>query len=399
VNYYLGPWRWIVDGSESYWAPPVGFSALDLRPLHEQSVSGGTPGLGIFAGTGNPGKDYAQLGSGAWHQIKSSQRLRDMLPGKHRPQGDDLLGMILDLFTVGADPDGIDGPKPILPTSRGYIELHCGGLSHYERFAWGDKYTPKVKDLLRRDFANTMAAAHLGKLKDAEHHRRVLDAQCDKYRVPDWREFVPPELQADVPGRLKHETTITDDFTRADGTTIGNLLTWTEVIRDWATVSNRAVNTSGLNGGRARAESDLSSSDHYAQCVINPVPAGNNNGPITRYASAADTGYLYIRDGRLFKCVTGSLTAIATGGSAAALDSVLRLTSNGSSHQGFDDGVSAIGPATDTAISGNLRCGVYADNNYGVDDFEASDLAASGLLFTQLERSTRGVCRGMFTKW
>lgn len=57
---------------------------------------------------------------------------------------------------------------------------------------------------------------------------------------------------------------------------------------------------------------------------------------------------------------------------------------------------------TDTSITGNIRCGINGFTLSGVgviDNFLASDLASSGILYTQLERGTRGVERGVYTGW
>src|SRR5207253_2934705 len=96
------------------------------------------------------------------------------------------------------------------------------------------------------------------------------------------------------------ETTITDDFNRADGTTIGNQLTWTEVAGTWDTVSNQVQMTGPASDSAtysARAESDLSSADHYAQLVY--VNAGTvttqaHLGPAARFSPSAQTHYLSV---------------------------------------------------------------------------------------------------------
>lgn len=414
-NFYRGPWRWVEEDGESYWAPPAGFAGLDVRPLAEQAIAGGTPGLGIFVGNGIiTDKNYDLLAAGSWSE-KVNQRVKDAMPGKYRPKGDDLLGLILDIFTDGSDPDGIDGPKPIMPTVQQRIELHCGGRSHFERFQWGDKYTGKVRDAVRRDFAATMEAAQRGELKDAEHHHRVLDFCCEKYRVDDWKEFVPTKLQKDVPGRLKHETTVTDNFNRADSTGLG--ASWGTVVGNgFDVVSNqaRAANNGIGAGSRVRYESDLSSSDN--DCQVDVITFGFNSvsvGPHCRFQSAANTTYMFLLrtvttpTRRLLKVVAGVMTQI-TGDNDAPPSTpfTAKVSANGSSLKVYLASVEIGGLAsTDTSISTGLRGGMQgqmdptAGNRSIVDNFQAADLAAAGIIYTQLERGTRGLYRGMYTRW
>jgi hypothetical protein len=428
MKFYRGPWQWVTNG-ESYWAPPPGFVGLDLRPLAEQAVAGGTPGLGIFVGPDTlTDKSYDLLGIGSWGDIKASQKIRDAIPGKYRPKGEDLLGVLLDIFTDGSDPDGIDGPKPIMPSSSGRMELHLGGRSHFENFRWGDRYTGKVGDLLRRDFALTMADAKTGKLRDDKHHLRCLDALCEKFGVQDWKEFVPASLQKDVPGRLKHETTYTDDFDRANAATLG--ASWSKIqssgTQELGIDTNNcrlpnSGNTSALTSVVHRYDSDLSSTDHESGCSwgndnFNIVAGSHTVGPICRKDSTATLTFYAMRlartasggvytanDAQLFKFVSGTATQLGSDVSVTpSLPDPLKIYASGSTIKSYYDGVERHSQ-TDSAISSGLRCGLRLVVGNGVawrgDDWNAADLAASGILYTQLERGVRGVNRGMYTQW
>jgi hypothetical protein len=407
-----GPWRWVTDAGESFWAPPDGYSGLDLRSVEQQSTAGGTPGLGIFCGTGNTDGSYDLLGTGALRDIKASKKIRDAIPGKYRPKGDDLLGILLDLLTDGSDPGGIEGPKPIMPTTRGTIELHFGGQSHFERFQWGDHRTAKIRDVVHRDFARVMQESLDGKMKDRIHHQRILDAICEKYGVNDWKQFVPSILQKDVPGRVKHETTYTDNFNRADATGLG--AAWsTTAGAGFDVSSNRARGANAASTAtRARFDSDLSSSDHYAQVEIVSFPptSGFTSGSNVRQSSVADTCYRFVgRDDvsprRLVaKVVAGTNTTLVSDGTVAATG-VWRLECNGSSLSAYIGGVEISGLGlTDTSISAGTRGGMSGIQNATVasrslmDNFETGDLAASGVLYTQLESGVRGVTRGVYTR-
>jgi hypothetical protein len=411
MKYIRGPWVWKTVAGRSFWSPPEGYSGLDVRPIEQQATQGGSPGIGLFAGDADHSSDYDLLGVGSMRDIKASKKMRDAIPGKYRPKGDDLLGVIFDVLTDGADPDGVDGPKPLMPSGN-IIELTFGNVRHCESFKWGDRRTGKVRDVLRRDFAAAMDDATSGKMRDREQHLRILDATCEKYGVDDWKEFVPANRVRNVKGRVPHETTFTDDFNKANSSVVGNLLTWTKVNNAWANTSNQANYTTvgGATNGYIRAESDLSSSDHYSQCVatnIGSASTPNGGGPTARFSSSARTFYYafaYRDDSRLYvgKHINGTDTATSNTVITISPPQTFRVQCSGSSIKAFQDGVERVS-TTDTSISGNTRGGIISYQSMAggtfFDDFEASDLAPSGLLYTQLERSTRGVTRGVFTGW
>lgn len=415
-HYYRTAFQLLTDKSgRSYWGVPHARAVLDLRSIPEQSQRGGTPGLCICVSDQPPsvvGSDYDLLGVGNWHDVKVNQRLLDSLPKPsktYRPAGDDLVGVIRDLLIGAADPTGDTFAKPLIPTVGGRMELHLGQF-HAERFKWGDRGTDKIRDVIRSDFKSAFDDAQAGRSR-AGHHQRVLDYWCEKYGVEEWREFVAPGLQKDISGRLKHETTITESFNQMDSTTLGPDLTWTEVNNNWDTFVNRLryVTSGGATNGYARAESDLSSSDHYGQIDVVDIGAlslTTGGGPVSRFAAAASTFYYsfaFQLDDRLYvgKHVAGIDTAIANAAITLSIPEAYKNESNGSTIKGYQAGVERVS-ATDTSISGNTRTGVVAYHSLYppiFDNFSASDLAASGTLYTQLERSTRGILRGVYTHY
>lgn len=399
---YRGPWQWVTEGGLSFWCVPWSIGCLDMRSIPEQSQRGGTPGLGIFMAT-SPISDsnYDLLGTGNWHDIKPDQRGKDSLPKpkKYAVKGDDLVGMLLDLLTDAADPTGSSFVKPLIPTANNKLELCLGGYRFTESFSWGNARTSKIKDAIRLEFQQVFDGAKAGKLKDAEHHLRVLDAYCEKYGVEDFKEFVPPAIQKDVPGPKKHETTITDSFDRANADALGTSSegwSWTETEGDIDILSNQAKQGAAGAECIARAESDLSSSDLYSQADV----SGGFPGVGARYSSSAKTYYFaqWISNWQIRKYVAGAFTSIANSGTSGPPTTV-KLTCNGSSLEVFSNGVSQVS-ATDTAISGNLRCGIHGFSGAETwDNFQAADLAGSTVKYTQLERSTRGYQRGKYTRY
>lgn len=407
MHWHVGPWVWR-SAPWPHWSAPLGAAgAIDLRTLPQMAARGGDPGLGLFWSPLRLGDDYALIGSGSWYDIKPNARERSAIPARagYTLKGDDLVGLVLDALTDGADPLGLDAPRPLMPTVEGLLAIHAA-RSHYERFRWGRRHTSHVRDLLRADFAQMFSEVQAGRMP-AGQHQRVLDFWCEKYglRGDAWRELVPPSLLAAVPGRLPHQTTITESFNTSDGDTLGPDLSWTELTGDVDIVSNEG-RTTNTTASIVRADSDLSGADHYVQGVFGLSSAFGSAGPICRKdSSATQTFYLSIITSvalELYKCLSGSFTQLATGGSAQSTgtDYTIRITANGSNVADARNG-SATNSVTDTSIASGTRGGARLHANASgyakIDAFEAADLAAGGILYTQLERGTRGFVRGGWT--
>jgi len=413
MRYYSGPWQWHTIDGESFYGPPVGaVGAIDLGTLPEMGV-GGVPRKGCLCWTNGAvlGSDYDLLGTGHVSEIARSGKIASVFEKTVGavPNGDHLHAMIMDCLIGKADPDGNESPMPIMPGIDGWMDLHMQGHGRVkgERFEWGrSPHTTKIRRMLRREFAGLFKDADEGKLKDRVHHRRVLDDWCCKYGVDEWREFVPDALQADVPGRVKRETTYTDDFNRADSsTTLGTASgggSWTNVVGVGGIVGNKGYPVSIGTSPACRLESDLSSSDHYCQFTIDSAASGP--GQALRFSSSATTFYHVRRTTTLtlFKCITGTFTSLGTPAATGSVPYLLGGKINGSSLT-VQEGGSDISSVTDTAIASGLRVGFRSQasgTSFTVDGLTAEDLAASGgILYTQLEHGTRGIARGTYHKF
>lgn len=387
-RYELVPWTWATQGLGSFWRLPLSaVGGIDLRPLPAQSLAGGAPqGFAFAACRQSPG-GTAIASSFHMSETPATAGMQSAWQSAmgYSPQGATLTDLLADQLTTGSDPSGQSGPKPLVPGTDGVLRILVGGHSEVWRqdFRWGiHPHTNRLRDLLRRQFEEQWEATN-----GDDHCRRCLDYTCKKYRVDDWREFIPQRLHAHVPGRLPHATTITDNFTRANGDTIGNLLTWTEVANDWDTENNSIfkANGSGDEAGLARADSDLSSDDHYAQGVTTQVVNSMGIGPAARLPSTAtSTCYTIVTQfaGNLYlkKVVAGTATYMVTKVRTSVAGDVMRIKADGSTITGYVDAVEEL-TTTDSAISGNVRCGVHSYDASGLggvfDDFEAADLAAA----------------------
>lgn len=412
---YLGPWQWGEVGGESGWLPPAGcLGAVDLRTLPQMSQSAGAPGIGCFVTSGVLPSEYTLLADGDPAEAKTTGKLRAAWASVagFAAEGDTLDRLLLDHLTRGSDPDGLSAPKPLMPSRHGrahWLDLHLHRRVRSRPFVFGEdaEDTERVRALLRREFRALMRDANAGKLKDRHHHLRVLDFWCEQHSIADWCEFVPADLRADVPGRLKHETTLNEAWP-TNGTTIssGQNLTWTETSGDLEVRSGRLGEVGEAGYGEARAEHDLSSADHYAQCAVYDMTAptvGSTVRVITRFSASARTHYGYYRfsDGSrtLFKRIAGAITTLSASGAAPPADGTLiKCEVSGSSLIGYDNGSANIS-TTDTSISGGVRCGAACQINGEQDAWEASDLSAGGILFTQLERTPRGIMRGTWLEY
>lgn len=414
MNYYLGHWRW--DATEDAYCPPVGaVGAIDLGAVTDMGTRAASrPGCLCWSQDRLP-SEYTLLGTGDVRQIRRSPLIVDALAsltaGKKRPAGATLQSLIHNCLTDCADPLGEGAPRVAEPAMDGWCDLWLWGHGrvHGERFEWGTStHTALVQASLRKQFAEMFHDAHDGKLRDDKQHLRVLDFWCEQHKIDDWRQFVPQALHKHVPGRVRHETTITDTFDRTNASSLGTSSggwSWANgAISGWGISSNKANAT--VNGNLARAQSDLSSANHYAAGDV--VTSGTTAavGLCVRYSTSADTHYNgWGRNNssptyRLRKVVSSTPTNLNDVSTTAFSSGTLKIEINGTSLALYKDGVVVNGPVTDSSIAGNLRTGLINSVATGgtVDNFQASDLSASSIVYVQLERWARGYARGIWTK-
>lgn len=388
-RYSLSPFIWETNDPEMpHWRfQNTVEGGIDLRPIAAQAIAGGTPQGFAFVASTQPvsGNEICR----AMHVDESTTSLmRDAWQSAigYRPDGDNLLGMLLDQMTVGADPAGEFGPKPLIPTVNGMLELWLGGHSRVwsERFQWGTHpHTNQVQAVLQRDFERLWEA-----LNGNDHCRRVLDWQCEKFKVNDWKQLVPRRLHQHVPGRLPHDTSISDNFNRANDTdmSVGAPFNWTDVAGAMSINTNRAM--LATSPARSRAESALSGTDHYSQAdLIRGSGSANSGHASVRYASGSDDCYTLrnqqggagsgARPFRISKVVTGTSTDLGSASTVSqTAPETMRLTCSGTSLTSAYNGAD-VETLTDSTHSTGTRCGVGAIGTtaWGVDNFSAEDLA------------------------
>ncbi|HUT35048.1 MAG TPA: hypothetical protein VNE39_16275 [Planctomycetota bacterium] len=379
--YYLGPWQW--GGEPEGWHAPSGtVGAIDLRALADQAAAGPEPrGVGLFATTDPLGAEYLFLGDALDAPLSDAQAEEWVrLVGIGGLDARTVLDALWETLTERSDADGQHGPLPLDCTTAGVLELHLAGHSLVKsaRFQPKDEHWKQLRKLRQAEYKAIRKEVLKGTQK-TNLHRMLSGIWARKYAV-DYREFLGSE--PDEPP-VRPETTIAESFDKADSDDLGPDLPWTDLIGNFRVLSNQAY-TSSTSHSESRADSDLSSSDHYAQadfCIA-------HTGVRARQSASARTCYslhLSASDSklRIYKQITGTYTQLAVTASAItpALPEPYRISCDGSSLKGYQAGVERIS-TTDTAIPTGTRGGIYGYRYGGaepariLDNFEAADLAA-----------------------
>lgn len=442
--YYLGPWQW--DAVESAWEAPAGTVGLvDLSPTaRKEDINGG---LGFFSSDVplDPSMYYAYFGTDLNAVMDQDAIDRWAAETGTNPQAGSytLLDLFWDSLTIWADPDGATFCPPLTPTHLGQLELHLGGHSLIRSRAWkgvDDPSWPKVKAMLRRSYRelreqiasdiakiNTLTLADLQargsddpqldrvikaarklvqggmtpvqartqiiqEVTDHEvtHAKRVLGARMADFRIADWRELVPDDLQDWEP--LPPETTYTDGFTDSDSTALtahtpddGGGGSWTRLFGTTPTISSNQL--VGVNNTHVRRESDVSSANHY--CALTMVSGDRHSGPTCRFDStswtfytARNASFASPNEYTLRKIISGSESTLIsnTAGTDNGVPTRITVQSNGTTISMYDSG-GLIDSIVDTSIATYTRGGIAtrSSGSYAVlDAWEFADLAPAG---------------------
>jgi hypothetical protein len=384
--FYLGPYEWRDTGGTMGWVAPQGATpVVDLRSLPMQAAAGGTAqGFGIFVGPAGLGAEYIPLG----------EDINATLPGALRDAWGQRLGFsslmeartiseaIWEALTFRADPLGQANAKPLMPDYKGNLVLHHAGSARRVKFTPTRREFPAIQTVLREDYRRIRQAALDGKAP-ADLHRKVLGAWALKYGITDERVFIPVGLPLER--RKAPTTTITESFNKADGDDLGPDLTWTDIAGNPKIVNNAAVPAS-VGSLESRAESDLSSDDHYAQVVLITATTGNGAGCLIRKDSTATVTEYFARRGSgsilCGKMIDGAFTSLASPAAGAfSSPETFKLEADGSTIKTYLNGAET-SSSTDTAVTGNLRTGIHINGDANgpphIDSFEAADLHAEG---------------------
>ena len=430
MQYALAPWSWNTDDQEAnpnhFWDIQDSVGLIDLRTVPEMGTPGPVAqGFG-FAAFPNltplpPGS--IPLGDGLSRSLTQRQKnnVKAAFSLGENIVAADLLGVIRELLVQHADPTGQARLKPLLPTVNGRMEMHLGGHSQVLSEIYDPTAHPLVLELVQEDYRQVREET-LGRMargisnRDPQFHRRYLQALVEKYgRWFNWEELIPSDLPRETP--LPHGTTLQDTFVETSDTSLdahtatgpNSGFSWAEVEGDYLVVAatDRAEDQS-TSDNSARAESDLASADHFSENDISRSSGGGSRraGAATRFAAAATTYYRFVialedDEYQIAKVVTGTKTelfsAVHDGDPDPDDINTVQGKSNGSTQELFFDAVSKLS-GTDTAITGNVRAGIYSRNNatYRHDNFKAEDVAAAGISIPVAMHAYRRLHQGVF---
>ena len=397
-HHYLIPYTWLNAGVDSLWfVPHNSVGSIDLRPVPAMA-RGGLPQGYAFAVYDRLITDPAAiyLGNNLEGILTDAQRslIKTALGLVTEVSSDRLLDLLWDLLTVHADAKGISFCKPLIPIVDRVLELRLGGYSliRSEEFDLDHPHWPKVLETIQADYREIRGNALAGRFRDrsgspdTQYHQRWLSALMRKYRTDNYRQFIPSDLPVEIP--LPEGSEISDNFDRPDESLDAG--PWAELVNNWKIATNVA-STDGGDQGSARHNTALDSADQDSEVDLTAFEFGA--GPCARFAATANTHYQCRETSStnlsFAKTVDGVRTLLSTGQAITqALPDNLRVRVNGSTMQSYFDDVLKH-DFTDTAISSGSQAGMNCRGLDDLNNFLASDLAASAVY------SGRGVGRGI----
>jgi len=388
----------------SYCPPDNAVAVVDLRNIPTQSVGNHSDGVGsgFFCTDYNIDldSDYKLIGNGnhiteALPEFGASSAWQSMFG--ITPVGTYLVDWLAYTLTDGSDPDGLTGPKPLMPcvypTGEVVIELAGHSVVYRRRIelrVGNSTFVKKVRERVRKDL---QLIADTG---DDFYWRQCLASLKEKY----WQRWDDPDEDYLLTNRLKnkkkgkngkcraepHSTTYTESWPSNGAITSGQNNGWSFWLGTDMTVSSNQLTDSAVFTGwkYARMTSATSSSDTYAQAKFI-----SRNGTLSSYAvivrkdsSSTDTNYFgqwYQNDIYSQKVISGTPTTLGTSAQTPSANDILKNEANGSAIKVYKNGSSVIS-STDTAISSNTYGGVgHYSNSHKVisDDWEYGDLTSA----------------------
>lgn len=304
------------------------------------------------------------------------------------PERSELRHVLYETLTTQADPNDSILCPPLMPESDGVLRFGLFGFE--KRITPAEPEWSGVRDVLRRIYRQTREEV-LGGLATPNLHRKMLTVWLEKFRLPveEYLQFIPIGLPDEKP--IFRETTISDNFNRADQTGLGSSSegwSWSLPLGNWNIVSNTAELQDVTTVSLARADSDLSSTDHYGQADVVVCPSPEQGGPAARFSASAATCYIAMiaMDAdtlNIQKFEAGTPTQLDGVAITPSVPEAYRVQCNGSNIKAFQAGTERLS-ITDTSITTGTRCGMYghwAATKVQLDNFSASDLAAGGMAF------------------
>ncbi len=386
--YYVGPHVDVTeDGIGTYKAPPSwAVSSVDLS-------SDARDLMFLVADKPQEAKGYTLLGTDPNEIIKPEAVTEWSKATGIQVEGSDhaLYGLLMDALTVHADPTRANGPKPIMPTYSGDVVLNLDGDTILiDKYAQADPaYKSLVVEVVKEDYRDLRTDSLS---KDSDTYLKYLSVKAAQLGVSS-DSLIPADLPKEEP--VKPETTIGDTFADTNGTALGSHTAtganggwgWVAIATDHLDIDTNQLLSPNGGYGAYQADSVLSSDDMQSGGDL--VSWGSNQmfGAYSRIDATNNYQYLTYNNAtgthRIFKIVSGSSSQVGSNvnGNIPSAGHSIVIVSDGSSHTGIVNGVTRIGPLTDTSITGITYAGLRLGNTSGsttarADDFEAYDLYA-----------------------
>jgi len=372
---YIGPFIWDVD---HYRGPSGTNTLIDLRNYSQMSQANKI-GMGIFEGNIDD-SNYELLGDCTDNSSAKIRSTWKSLTG-YQPKGNTISDLIFNHLTEGADPKGLDQPKPLMPKTGHRLNVYLGNqVIKTKRFNFRRSLeTNKIQIVLQNDYREIYNNNYTMRRKFIGFYER-------KFKIPNFHNYIIPK---ELPKEISENPTtiISDNFDGADSAILGKQLTWIEGGDGtfWDNFNNRARRLTEIfdeDSNASYANSALSGSDQATSAEIFDLVAGDDVGPICRRNNTAVTFYsaflseLPPNEIQIHKIITGIQTALGSPITVSfANGDSIKLEVIGSDLKSFLNGVLK-NSITDTSITGNLFCGIYAAslNLVSLDNFSAQDI-------------------------
>lgn len=280
-------------------------------------------------------------------------------------------------------------PDSTVPVGRCFLAVAArADAAHGGRYLGEDPraaLSAQVRNRIGNDLGVTLGAGTFDEALLEVLRDHADDARADRWNRlrpvnKAWEIWLGNERLVRVPLVAGAGVTVSDDFNRADSSSLG--ASWTEVAGDSQIVSNRLRAVSTGTACSNRYDTDLSNDNGIAEAdnIINTNAASGNGGPMARFQSGADTGYYANRGGNsalgVFKRVTGTNTSLGTTTYTFGTATYhIRLQVIGSTVRADRDYDLTTTTVTDTAITTGTRTGIYLLTNTSVARSEWDNFA------------------------
>jgi hypothetical protein len=392
---YLGRWVWHDSKTEfgPCWMPPAGAAeALDLRPLHAHTSGGEAEGWGLFdiPGPQQVSPILFPLAPTMNSFVANRDRARLANAFGLIPEGTEKLGdYVFRALTIDRDVNDEKMCLGLMPSKANRIVFSFADYKRNQGFHPGDEVLwPGIQYQLQQAYreARDQSIKETAGTK-GDHYLKVLDFWKEQYKI-DEALLIPGDLP--VEQSVKHNTTHTESFNKADSSTIGPDLTWTAITAggSWNILSNKLrENAAAADPRFIRAEADVSSADHYGQIISTAGTTSNLNYALARYSAIAATHYGYLwrpSDGvnQVVSVIAGVVSVLTTGtATTSSYPVTLQCNANGTTIKGYINGVEKAS-VTSAAIATGTRSGVGCRTQPAAtadfDSYEVSDLGGGG---------------------